>query len=264
MAYLSLSQRDINVLEKIKDPESNPASGISIDPSLPSDPHIADQSTYLRVSQLEKEIVSSLQQVELQLAGLRPKSTTQSPVDEYRQALWHLDDLVKEHLDYASARNNRAQALRRLYGDSILVSGGPSNPQALLQDVGDAERREAAVALLSDLDRSIALLSPEPNGALSQQAARTLSMAYTQRAAIYHTTSKLLATATLAVDPSRREANWTKLEFEEAASRDFAMGGRYGNDVAKGLAVSTNPTAKLCGQIVREALKKEYGQAYTA
>jgi hypothetical protein len=52
---------------------------------------------------------------------------------------------------------------------------------------------------------------------------------------------------------------WTRFEFEEAASRDFAMGGRYGNEVAKGLAVSTNPTAKLCGRIVREAIKKEYG-----
>ncbi len=30
----------------------------------------------------------------------------------------------------------------------------------------------------------------------------------------------------------------------------------------RGLAVSTNPTAKLCGQIVREAMKKEYGAAF--
>lgn len=66
----------------------------------------------------------------------------------------------------------------------------------------------------------------------------------------------------LEVDSSRREASWKKLDFEEAASLDFALGGRFGNEVAKGLAVSTNPTAKLCGQMVREAMKKEYGPAF--
>jgi hypothetical protein len=36
------------------------------------------------------------------------------------------------------------------------------------------------------------------------------------------------------------------------------MGGRYGNEIAKALAVSANPTAKLCGEMVREAMRKEY------
>lgn len=263
MAELSLSKRDINVLEKIKDPESDPTTGVSIDSSLPSDPHIPD-SAYLRVSQREKEIIFSMQQLELQLAGVRPKSSTE-PVEEYRRAVSSLDDLINDHPDYASARNNRAQALRRLYGDSILVSEGRPASPALLRDVGDDERRQAAVELLRDLDQSIALLSPGPHSSISQQAARTLSMAHTQRAAVYHATSKLLAaSATLSMDSSRREAGWRKLEFEEAASRDFAMGGRYGNDIAKGLAVSTNPTAKLCGQIVREAMRKEYGDSFAA
>lgn len=66
----------------------------------------------------------------------------------------------------------------------------------------------------------------------------------------------------LEVDWNRREASWKKLDFEEAASSDFAVGGRFGNEVAKGLAVSTNPTAKLCGQMVQEAMKKEYGPAF--
>lgn len=67
----------------------------------------------------------------------------------------------------------------------------------------------------------------------------------------------------LNVDQGRAEVGWEKIDFEEAASRDFALGGRYGNEVAKGLAVSTNPTAKLCGQMVREAMKKEYGPAFS-
>jgi hypothetical protein len=34
------------------------------------------------------------------------------------------------------------------------------------------------------------------------------------------------------------------------------MGGRYGNEVAKALAVSMNPTAKLCGEIVKDAMRR--------
>ncbi len=35
------------------------------------------------------------------------------------------------------------------------------------------------------------------------------------------------------------------------------MGGRYGNDVAREMAVRTNPYAKLCGNIVKEAMRGE-------
>lgn len=48
------------------------------------------------------------------------------------------------------------------------------------------------------------------------------------------------------------------MEFEEHASRDFMMGGRLGNEVAKQMAVVANPTAKLCGDMVREAMRKEF------
>ena len=53
------------------------------------------------------------------------------------------------------------------------------------------------------------------------------------------------------------------IDLEEMASRDFVMGGRYGNEIARGLAVATNPTAKLCGSIVREAMRKEFGELAT-
>lgn len=265
MAYPSLSTRDIHVLEKIKDPESDPSAGVSIDRNLPADPHVDDQSKYLQIVQEEKEIIFSMQSLELQIAGLRP-STGSDVVEEYRGCIKNLDDLIERYPDYASARNNRAQALRRLYGDAMLFADGSPLLQALVRMAEDAERVQAAQTVLSDLDRSIALLSPgHPKASLSPQASKTLSMAHTQRAAIYHMTSKLLASGrTISVEQSRREASWTKLEFEEAASRDFALGGKYGNEIAKGLAVSTNPTAKLCGQIVREAMKKEYGPGFGA
>ncbi len=51
-------------------------------------------------------------------------------------------------------------------------------------------------------------------------------------------------------------------DLEEAASRELGIGGRYGNETARQLAVKTNPYAKLCGSIVREALTKEISDYY--
>lgn len=267
MAYFELSRRDINVLEKIKDPESDPSLNVQVDPTLPKDPHISGPEEYQKVSQQEREIILAIQNLEVQQAKQRSTGTTSETdfVEEYRKCVSRLGELIESHPEYASARNNRAQALRRLYGDSMLVADVPRNPQALLQEVDDAERIEAAKTVLSDLDRAISLLTPKIlYSRLSPQVAKTLSNAHTQRAAIYLMTSKLIVSKSVSVDAERPEASWTKLDFEERASRDFAMGGRYGNEIAKGLAVSTNPTAKLCGQMVREAMKKEYGPAYAS
>lgn len=231
-----------------------------MDPNLPKDPIITDPSTYERVVQKERDIVLAMQQIETQLAEM--KQTTSNSIEEYRKCVSTLGQLISEHPRYASARNNRAQALRRLYGDMMALPG-KSDPSALVQDASGVERSEAAITALSDLDEAIKSLTPKSLFAsISPQAGRTLSMSHTQRAAIYHMTAKSWEPGDKADVGVRKESNWTKIEFEEAASRDFASGGRYGNEIAKGLAVSTNPTAKLCGQIVREAMKKEYGPAF--
>lgn len=132
-----------------------------------------------------------------------------------------------------------------------------------MPDANEDEVSKAALTILSDLDEAISLLTPKNSFApISPVTGKTLSQAHTQRAAMYYMTSKLIQSdVTISLD-GRKEEKWTKLDFESAASRDFALGGRYGNEIAKGLAVSTNPTAKLCGQIVREAMKKEYGPAF--
>jgi hypothetical protein len=267
MAYVNveLSRRDINVLEKIKDPESNPYLAPHIDPSLPKDPHFSDEE-YQKLAQQERDIILSIQNLEIQHAKQQSADLT-AITEGYRTCVSRLSDLIQAHPQYASARNNRAQALRRLYGDSVLISDAPRNPQTLLHDVSDVERIEAANTILGDLCEAISLVSPKvPYGSrVSPQVARTLSNAHTQRAAIYLMTSKLLGSEkSLSMDPARPESRWTKLDFETFASQDFAMGGRYGNEIAKGLAVSTNPTAKLCGQMVREAMKKEYGPDFAA
>ncbi|KAM7208646.1 hypothetical protein V8F20_001069 [Naviculisporaceae sp. PSN 640] len=262
MAYISLSTRDINVLEKIKDPESDPSRAVQVDPTLPKDPNILDDELYKAIAQQERDIIVSIQELETRKKNAKSEdSPSVDIVAEYQNCVSQLGQLIEAYPKYASAYNNRAQALRRLYGDTMLLLIPQQPPQAMLRSVRETERRAMARMALCDLDRAIQLLTPaKMYSKLSPQTARTLSMAHTQRAAIYHITSKLIASNPLSMDPERREATWTELDFAENASRDFAMGGRYGNEIAKGLAVSTNPTAKLCGQMVREAMKKEYGE----
>ncbi|KAK1761351.1 ribosomal L27e protein family-domain-containing protein [Echria macrotheca] len=260
MAFLSLSRRDLNILEIIKDPESDPSLAVFVDNSLPKDPHIRDTETYASLAGREREIILAIQQLETQYAGQPSGDKLETTIIQgYRDCVARFGDIINECPHYASARNNRAQALRRLYGDTMLLANAPQPPQALIRKTEQAERLQAAETVLSDLEQAISLLTPAGKSPrMSPQAARTLSLAHTQRAAIYLMTSKLLASGGAVSAPGgRREGAWSKLDFEESASRDFAMGGRYGNEIAKGLAVSTNPTAKLCGQMVREAMKKE-------
>ncbi|KAF4126314.1 hypothetical protein GMORB2_0050 [Geosmithia morbida] len=272
MSTVQLSSHDVEVLAKINDPESNPAAGIVTDETLPRDPHVVDTSVYEAVVAAERTIIQTLQKLEAQPGqpmsspqdeGEERQQQQQDPavVEGYRQSASALERLVAEQPRYASARNNRAQVYRRLYGDAMLLNVTATGaPMPLVREPDRAEKLAASATVLDDLERSIALLTPSSASTpVSPQAARTLSMAHTQRAAIYLKTSKMLAYRSLDIDEARPEARWRTLDFEEAASRDLALGGRYGNQIAKGLAVSVNPTAKLCGQIVRHAMKEEYG-----
>ncbi|EFY92068.1 hypothetical protein MAC_02016 [Metarhizium acridum CQMa 102] len=265
MAHVNLSTRDVNVLEKIKDPESNPAAGVITDESLPRDPHVTNSADYDKVVQQERNIIAKIQALETEFSESQSQDANETAIQGYQHCLAELDTLISKFPKYASARNNRAQITRRLYGDAMLLEITTGMPLPLIEQPDATEKKKAAVRALQDLETSISLLSPATlSTPISPQAARTLSMAYTQRAAIYLRTSKLLSDRLLDIDESRAEANWNRVEFEQAASHDLAYGGGYGNQIAKGLAVSVNPTAKLCGQIVREAMKKEYGPSFDA
>ena len=122
MAYISLSTRDINVLEKMKDPESDPSMAVQVDPSLPKDPNVLDQEVYKLVAQQERDIILSIQKLEIRSsnAKVEPAPVTDI-VPEYRKCLSQLGQLIEAHPKYASAYNNRAQALRRLCGDAMLL-----------------------------------------------------------------------------------------------------------------------------------------------
>lgn len=52
-----------------------------------------------------------------------------------------------------------------------------------------------------------------------------------------------------------------KGELEELASGDFAAAARYGDEAAREMSVRTNPYAKMCGAIVKNALREERKEA---
>jgi len=268
MASTTLTQHDLAVLDKIRDPESSRSTSTLIDSSLPRDPHITDSALYQTIITREHWIITSIQNIERQLAGLKiqPGSDSDHSIQQYLSCVNSLSLLIDEYPQYASARNNRAQALRRLYGDGMLAKGQLKGEEAVKCQALDPLPSEtallsASITTLDDLDTAISLLTSATSFApLSPQAAKTLSQAYTQRGALYHFTAKILSASnsTLRIGPTGGQIGRSALEFEEMASRDFLMGGRYGNEVARALAVASNPTAKLCGDMVREAMRKEH------
>ena len=260
----SLTKHDLSILEKIKDPEASSSAPLAINESLPRDPHVTDPAQYSRVAERERAIISSIEATEIQIAGLDSAPSTLPLLSQYLNCVKRFEELIEEYPNYASARNNRAQSLRRIYGDGMLIESTEHlkdeapvlNPSASNETLISASR-----TILTDLSTAISLLTPlTPFAPLSPPAAKTLSQAHTQRGALYHLTAKRLSSkeSKLRIDESRREAGWKIADFEENASRDFLLGGRYGNEVAKALAVSANPTAKLCGEMVKEAMRKEY------
>lgn len=202
-----LSSNDAAVLGQLFDPESAAAAAhtITVDPSLPRDPHIADPV-----------LLQSLHATELRAIQLAESG-------DLHQARTLLTSLTLSHPDYASAFNNLAQVLR-------MLTAPPDE-------------------ILNALSRAIALAAPASTGtAVSPRQANLLGQAYTQRGAMLYT---------LFMKEGAEGAAREKLEL--AASKDFYEGGRYGNEVGREMAVRTNPYARLCGAIVREALTRDYG-----
>lgn len=131
-----------------------------------------------------------------------------------------LTRLIEEYPEYASAYNNRAQVLRWFHSSS----SSSSTPTSLLYKT----------TAITDLQTAISLTTAPT---LSPQAANLLAQAHTSLGAIYH--------------QSKTPGD------EDSASKHFALGAQYGNEVARAMSIQTNPHAKLCGEIVREAMRKE-------
>lgn len=245
---LQLTGNDSSVLAQLFDPESAPTTHILVDPSLPDEPRFENHQILAEIKEQERAIIGRVE------AAIKEHERSWEQTAVLDEAYDALTNLIDAYPQCSSIRNNRAQLLRLKHGDNLLVPQVSSGVSCSLLS-------EGAVAVI-DLDSAISLLAPStPHAAVSPGQCRTLAQAYTQRGALFYAASKTLVTDIHVPHvrvPVGRLATWTSLDFEQAASRDFFMGGRYGNEVAKALAVHTNPTAKLCGQMVQEAMKQEY------
>jgi hypothetical protein len=227
MGISSLSQNDNSVLSALFDPESSLSSTSQV--------QSAEVSTSKLLAQLQQRELLALQAV----------NKENPSIVEIQDSMAALTDIITSDPTYASAWNNRAQARRLLLRDEEMV-------------VCPGEVAE----IFADLSHAIELATPKsPSSTVSKSDANALASAHTHRGYLLLTASKS--------DTSRRMLSavpgMAKLSLEaveEAASRELALGGRYGNATARQLAIKTNPYAKLCGSIVREALTKEIRDFY--
>lgn len=240
----SLSSNDSAVLQALFDAESSPSPASATaqtDSSLPELPHISPSDVSALRDREEKAIS------EIQSPEASPSRTA------IEQAISDLSDIIESHPKYAPAYLNRAQALRLLLDvEETQPSTGASSSSL------PSPASTTAARLFGDLAQTISLLSPAtPTSPVSPRQARLLANAYTHRAYILYKAAKDPDNAATRKLLPQTLQDISRDRIEEMASFDFQAGGRYGNPVAKQMAVHTNPYAKMCGAIVKDALKAE-------
>ncbi|KAJ5773159.1 hypothetical protein N7457_008055 [Penicillium paradoxum] len=248
----SLTSNDSAVLQALFDAESSPSSGITIDPSLASWPSSLNisEADLVSLKQRETDIIRELQ-------------PDKSPNEEIlKSALNNFDILLSEHPTYPSAYTNRAQTLRLLV--DLIYNKEADNAPSTDTELADAalfapQTSQLCSRIFSDLGQAITLATPaSPADPVSTSQARLLADAHTHRGYLLLKAARVKKG--LGNDDEAGPERLRSLsadQLEEMASRDFFFGGRYGNKVAQQLAVQTNPYAKMCGAIVKEAMKKE-------
>lgn len=266
----NLTSKDAAVLQALFDAESSPSpssSNVVIDPSLPSFPAVPE-SDLAALKARELHAIRQIQQTDSSSSSGGGSNTPPSQ-ETVKAAIAELDAIIAEYPSYPSAYVNRAQALR------VLIECRKSSSESADNDSSNAlfspENTSLATRLFSDLGQAIALASPESSSSdsnsntsritVSPAQARILADAHTHRGYLLLKASKRRTTQPeeegAAGGPQQLAHITSKDQLEELASRDFFLGGRYGNRIAQQLAVQTNPYAKMCGAIVKEALRKE-------
>ncbi|KAF2469121.1 uncharacterized protein BDR25DRAFT_289324 [Lindgomyces ingoldianus] len=187
--------------------------------------------------------LTALRQAEI--AAIRPLDCPDPSRTLIETAVAELTNLISAHPTYASAYNNRAQALA-LLGESATTC-----------------------TIWTDTSTAIRLASPPLlENEVSQLQGAILAAAHTQRAKLLWKTAQskpdsCVPSLGLSGSSQAEDLQWedvarlNKHELEQLANRDFEMAGKYGNDDARKMGVLTNPYGKLCGGIVREAIREE-------
>jgi hypothetical protein len=285
----TLSRGDEQILAQVFDPESSPDTPqCKIDLTLPADPYITEVDALRKLKKWELEAIMFIEQYST--SATKPSifsNVSRSDEDDmskhgvYLQAMAILTNLTDAYPNYASAFNNRAQVRRWRYGERIFSS--------------EPEASEALDNTVEDLTTAIELVSPSTSTAsVSPAQAKLLGQAWTQKGAVLWGLSRKQSSATsvpatsasssldyhfddrnghapdrlddskgimdpeAGVDRPRPEhRTWDQMRLEEEGSRCFFMAGLYGSEIGRSMAVKTNPYARLCGSIVKEALRRE-------
>lgn len=228
-----LSSHDNSILKALFDQEASLSGAVQIDKSLQP------------LRQFTKTSFESIRQEEQTI--VRPLSADSPSEQTIRSVIQNLDTFISKHPDYAPAYVNRAQAAR------LLIP---------IDDIFTPKFAQASAAILSDLNQVIKLATPaSPQDAVSEHQSKLLAAAHTHRGLLLLRASSLAKSGQTVEGAGDRMRNASADEIEELASKDFYAGGRYGDKTAQQLSVKTNPYAKMCGAIVKEALSKEIEEA---
>lgn len=225
----SLNIKDQRILEALFDAEGALAPpGPIVDDTRESLPHFTPHDLQV-LRNRETDIIKALD-------SERPALQT------VQDAIKKLDVLINDACAYSPAYLNRAQARRLLLDKRDYTSSS---------DMGIIK------LILADLSRVITIASPvSPSVPISSLQAQLLSSAHTHRGYLLHMISKSGNSGGL----QEMHLNSEISGLEEMASHDFFLSGTYGDEKAKYMSVATNPFAKMCGNILREALKNETTQ----
>ncbi|KAI5805288.1 hypothetical protein DFH27DRAFT_512207 [Peziza echinospora] len=224
-----LTVNDTAVLSLIFDPEasqSSSASTIAIDPALPDHPTLSPAT----LAALRRRELIAIKKAERAIA-ISTEGGDSAP---------QLGDT--EYPAYPGGWNNLAQ-LRRV---RIQFLGEHVRGAAL--DVGAEE-----CLIERHLKKAIELATaPSAAATISASTAKTLQASYNQLGVLYLAWSKSRDHAREAREGGAAAAGW-----EEKASWAFGMAGNYGSELGRTMAARTNPYAKMCAGMVREAMKME-------
>lgn len=230
----SLSSRDNLVLQSLFDPEASSAPAADKSPVTTSLPHFTEH------------IFSAVEQREHSI--LQPLANEQQSRAVVESVIYKLSQLIDDFPQYASAYVNRAQASR------LLIN---------VEDMFSLDHATESAGIFEDLSRAIKFATPsDSSSGVSSHQSKVLATAYTHRGFLLLKVADMVKNGQAAHGLSNL-ASSNASGIEEIASEDFARGGRHGNALGKQMAVRTNPYAKMCGAIVKDALQQEIAAATT-
>jgi hypothetical protein len=228
----SLSSRDNLVLQSLFDPEASAAPAAEKFPATTSLPHFPE-NVFSAIEHREHNI-------------LRPLAVEEQSASVVNGVVQELSQLIDEFPQYASAYVNRAQASR------LLID---------VDDLFSFDHASQSARIFEDLSRGIELAtSSDLSSGISVHQSTVLATAYTHRGFLLLKVADIVKNGKTVYGLSNLEFS-NSISIEEIASEDFARGGRHGNTLGKQMAVRTNPYAKMCGAIVKDALQQEIAAA---